>query len=332
MHARFHAKPELAGKLVTCPSCGQAFKVPQPQVPVASVRATCQCGRSFAAKPELSGKLVKCPSCGQPLSVPHPDTATAPIRVACQCGKTFQAKPELAGRRVKCPSCAQPLTIPTPAAPAPAPETADPLGFGGPNSDPLGLGTAAEDPLGLGGAVADPLSNFPSAGLPTAATTLPGPAATAPVTQRRKRKQDGLVTAAGVVAICYGGYQVLASAVGIVVMIISAVKVAGVAGGMGLATIAASVGFTILFLALGVWLAILGLQILREDRGALERAGQVSMIYVALAILGLLLSLVSILRAPSLGLWVILSAVRNLIYVGPPAFILYVEKQRPSSR
>ena len=68
---RFAAKPELAGKRVKCPSCGQPLTVPgsaAPQAVSASAAAatpvvvTCECGGRFQAGPHLLGKQVACPA------------------------------------------------------------------------------------------------------------------------------------------------------------------------------------------------------------------------------------------------------------------------------
>lgn len=76
--AEFNLKPELAGKRVKCPTCGQAFTVPKPQAAADLIQVTCQCGKSMRAKPELAGKRVKCPACGGVVQVPAPQTAADP--------------------------------------------------------------------------------------------------------------------------------------------------------------------------------------------------------------------------------------------------------------
>lgn len=76
--AEFKAKPELAGKRVKCPTCGQAFTVPKPQAAADLMRITCQCGKSMRAKRELAGKRVKCPACGGVVQVPAPQAAADP--------------------------------------------------------------------------------------------------------------------------------------------------------------------------------------------------------------------------------------------------------------
>ena len=77
--AEFKAKPELAGKPVKCPKCGQTFTVPKPQPATNRIQVTCQCGKTLQAKPELAGKRVKCPSCGQPLAIPDPKLGADPL-------------------------------------------------------------------------------------------------------------------------------------------------------------------------------------------------------------------------------------------------------------
>jgi hypothetical protein len=78
----FKAKPELAGRRVKCPACGQAIQIPDAQpVPAASespsstIAVTCQCGQSFKAPEKLAGKQVACPACKNPLSIPLPQLA-----------------------------------------------------------------------------------------------------------------------------------------------------------------------------------------------------------------------------------------------------------------
>lgn len=61
--ARFHAEPHLAGQVVACPSCGQAFQVPKPEPPLIQVQ--CHCGKAYRVKGSLAGKKVQCAACGQ---------------------------------------------------------------------------------------------------------------------------------------------------------------------------------------------------------------------------------------------------------------------------
>jgi hypothetical protein len=61
--ARFHAESHLAGQVVACPSCGQAFQVPKPEPPLIQVQ--CHCGKSYRVKGVLAGKKVQCAACGQ---------------------------------------------------------------------------------------------------------------------------------------------------------------------------------------------------------------------------------------------------------------------------
>lgn len=97
------AQDDLAGKRVTCLSCGQPFQVPRPV----------------------------------------PQTSPATIDVACLCGRTYKVPATMSGRRVQCNACQQQFSIPRapgagrPAAPAPAsaPVAPGPLDFG-----PLGAG------------------------------------------------------------------------------------------------------------------------------------------------------------------------------------------------
>ena len=278
-----------------------------------SILATCQCGASFRAKPELAGKRVKCPSCGHPFSVPRPEAAAAPIRVACRCGQAFQAKPELAGRRVKCPACGQPLTIPHPA----GSHDADPLGVGDSSADPLGLGSTSDDPLGLGNTGADPLGvgEFPTGGTLPSPPTAPTSVQAQHVSPKQRRRQ--LKTAAGYVAVGYGGFQVILC-VGLVAFALLQ---------SGLAADVYSIGSNSLFAGLGAWLAIMGLGILKDEPEALARAGQASTIYAVftvfnLAFLGFFL--VMSLAAARFPIVLLIATLANVVYLLPPAFILYV--------
>ena len=82
--AQFEAGPELVGKQVKCPKCGNAFVVQGPQQsapsqksgvsqqPTGTIRVSCTCGGSFYAKQELAGKRIKCPKCSQPIAIPYP--------------------------------------------------------------------------------------------------------------------------------------------------------------------------------------------------------------------------------------------------------------------
>jgi len=75
---RFAARPDLAGKQVFCPSCGQALVVPKPAPANAanlSIVAVCRCGHRLSAEPHLSGQAVNCPACGSLLNVPLVDNA-----------------------------------------------------------------------------------------------------------------------------------------------------------------------------------------------------------------------------------------------------------------
>ena len=279
-----------------------------------SIKATCTCGAEFKAKPELAGKPVKCPKCGQTFTVPKPQLATNRIQVTCQCGKALQAKPELAGKRVKCPGCGQALAIPDPSV------EGDPLGLGGTGNDPLGLGDLGDDPLGLGG-------DAPTA--PLGPTTLPKTTVSAPRTKTARGSGDGLITAAGWVAICFGGYQVVACCVSIVRLILLVVRIGSPEH---LVSCVFSTLFSIALIALGIWLGKSGIDIVRRatPRESLERAAQASMIYIGLLMLGLVfgvISLVQMIGSPFGGMFIaifIRSIILNLIYAIPPAFIVFV--------
>ena len=281
-----------------------------------SIKATCDCGAAFKAKSELAGKRVKCPSCGEPLTVPNLPVPAVEIRVTCQCGKAFGAKTELAGRRVKCPSCGQPLTIPYPA----GANDADPLRLGDSSVDPLGLGATPDDPLGLGNAEADPFraGDFPTGGtLPSTPTARTSPASVQAKQVSPKQKRRQLKTAAGYVAVGYGGFQVLLC----IGLIVSALLRIGLAAG------AFSIGSNVLFAGLGAWLLRMGLGILQDEPEALDRAGQASTIYliftlIRLGVLGLVL--VMSLVAARLPIFLLTATLANVVYLLPPAFILYV--------
>jgi DNA-directed RNA polymerase subunit RPC12/RpoP len=139
--AKFQAPPNLAGKQVACPTCGQALVVPAaapaPAQATGKIAVACQCGKRFAAPPNLAGRQVQCPACKQALVVPAgatrpaaqaPVAATGPISVSCRCGKSFAAPPNLAGKQVACPSCRNPIQVPHPGAPV-APSSANADGF-----------------------------------------------------------------------------------------------------------------------------------------------------------------------------------------------------------
>ena len=82
---RFAAPDHLLGKRVTCPGCGNAIDVTQPDRTAAKPSTTtkipvrCQCGKAFGAAQRLAGKTVSCPACKQPLTVPTTtETPTGP--------------------------------------------------------------------------------------------------------------------------------------------------------------------------------------------------------------------------------------------------------------
>ena len=127
--AKFQAPPNLAGKQVACPTCGQALVVPAaastaPAPAAGTIAVVCRCGKRMAAPQNLAGRQVQCPACKQPLTVPAaamqpaspaaPVTAAGPIAVTCRCGKSFAAPANLAGKQVACPSCRNPILVPHP--------------------------------------------------------------------------------------------------------------------------------------------------------------------------------------------------------------------------
>lgn len=111
--AHFRAKPELAGKAVRCPTCGQSFQVPAQASPQ-KVIAECSCGKKYKVKPDLCGKRVRCRACGSQFTVPMPSTPDVP------------------------PDVPDPLAEPGPL---------DGLGDFSDASDPLGGSLPAADPL-----------------------------------------------------------------------------------------------------------------------------------------------------------------------------------------
>ncbi|MFT5527202.1 MAG: DNA-directed RNA polymerase subunit RPC12/RpoP [Pirellulaceae bacterium] len=198
--AEFNAGPELIGKQVRCPKCGNAFLVQEQQPaakqvaiqqpaqqPVAqkpagdTIPVKCQCGGAFQAKPELAGKRIKCPKCSQPIAIPNPNAQSAaasqpvatgePIIARCQCGAGFKAPAHLAGKQVRCPQCKQAIQVPTTNALPDLGSGLVPLGPA--TNDPFG-GSSALDPLGGGGLT--PLGSadgFGSAGLPAMGLNAP---------------------------------------------------------------------------------------------------------------------------------------------------------------
>lgn len=284
-----------------------------------SINATCTCGAQFKAKPELAGKRVKCPTCGQAFIVPKPQSASDLIRVACGCGKALQVKTAFAGKRVKCPACGQAVAVPSPSS------TTAAMNSGQADDDPLGLGDLGDDPLGLG---ANATAGSHGAVLPQ----MHSPAATTTRARHSRGTQDGLMTAAGWLAICFGGYQGLACTVSVLRLLFAVVRSASPMLLIGISPV-----LNILLLALGIWLVKLGIDIVRQQnaRESLERAAQASMVYIGLFVLSLILSLFSLvmlIRAPApfvgmLLFTVITSLVLQVVYIIPPGFIIYVDNR-----
>ena len=247
------------------------------------------------------------------------------VAVTCSCGSKFKAKEELAGKRVKCPSCGGTLAVPA-VNPAVL-DAGDPLGAVDPPDDPLGLGDLASDPLFSGDADGDPLGLNGKAPLPRAASATAAPQSTQTAKKGEKRSGSQLVTAAGWVAVAFGGYQILIQALHLLWIAIAVVRAGSLVLALGFGTV-----LSVLFLGLGVWLVQSGFQIVQgvAVRESLERAAQASMVFVALAILSVIISVFSIMRAPALTLLVIRGLAEGLVYLFPPAFILYVDKTTPS--
>jgi hypothetical protein len=59
--AEFKAKPELAGKQLSCPFCAQPLKVPNLYATVARIRVACPCGRAFKVASVLGGSVSHMP-------------------------------------------------------------------------------------------------------------------------------------------------------------------------------------------------------------------------------------------------------------------------------
>lgn len=313
-----------------------------------SIVVSCACGEKLKAKSELAGKRVKCPKCGQVYSLPKQNEDPPPIRFVCQCGQTLRAKPIHAGKRIKCPSCSQVVVIPgdLPNTSLPTNSSApDPFGPSATSSASYDFGDWGDDPLGTGTL---PGGQFPPAassgwdsnlagGLPAAFPVSSMPVADAhSAGTRHNSKRETMIAAAGYVAIGYGALQTLLSAYGIVYGIILLARV----GKFSVFSLASSFPFSFGILALGVWLAKLGYEIVRGDRGALDRAGQASMVYIALAMMQLLFIAYGVIAGLGMArtnvlpfvFGLLLAAAFRLILVLPPAFILYVDRQYRSKQ
>jgi ribosomal protein S27E len=214
--AEFNAGPELIGKQVKCPQCGNAFVVqsqppaaPQPSGTNASgtIDVKWGCGGAFQANPELAGKRIKCPKCSQPLTIPNPNAAAnsqstnaapqnagQPIVAHCACGAGFKAPPHLAGQQVQCPQCRQPMMVPSHAAPqnnlGPMP-TNNPFGDSG-SANPLGSVNppGSIDPLGGGMPASSGMGDFGLAPADGSMTLQPS-VAPAPAPTKRRKKSKG---------------------------------------------------------------------------------------------------------------------------------------------
>lgn len=71
------AQPNLAGKVVRCPTCGQSFQVPKPAAP-RQMTVACGCGKTYPLNPALYGKQVRCQACGRQFVVPTPGRSPSP--------------------------------------------------------------------------------------------------------------------------------------------------------------------------------------------------------------------------------------------------------------
>ena len=315
-------------------------------------QVTCSsCHQRFAAPASLANKQVACPGCQSAIAVPaasHVGSSdTASIVVSCQCGKRVKARAKFAGKRVACPACGDALRVPNPVNPAIS--DMDPLG----EANDLGaLGLNAGTPDLLGGTFDDMGMNDGylaptnlSASQTMSYAQLGAQAAPQPSKHADKHsggKGTKLVTAAGIVAMVYGGYHVCAGLGQIVRQILLLAQLPLAQGGIALVTgLLVPTAVKLLFIALGGWVSFLGWQILQGNREALERAGQASMVYIVISTLGLLWSIYAVISlagfigpayAGAILFWVIFGAVLNLIHVIPPAFILWVEYAGSSSK
>ena len=124
------AQPELAGKVVRCPSCGQSFQVPKPKpAPPRQLTVACGCGKTYPVKPELYGKQVRCQACGRQFVVPTPGRAPvqspAPDPLGMSMENPLDGIGDLSNWGVPAGNSAMNMpmgaaTIPTPAYSAPA--------------------------------------------------------------------------------------------------------------------------------------------------------------------------------------------------------------------
>ena len=321
--AEFNAKPELAGKTVKCPTCGGSFNVPKAHAPSPSIRVKCRCGSTFNAKSALAGKRVKCPSCGDAIAVPNPYSTAATIRIACNCGNAFKAKSQLAGKRVKCPSCGHTIQIPAKEVVEKRPVDLE---------DPIGLATSPENPLSADFGVATAVAGFDTLRAPPLGPVL---RKSEPAGRTGRGSHGGesatLIIVAGVIAVGYGGLLTLLNGFSLIM------AVAGTVGSAwGGRSISATSTLDIAYIALSFWLAKSGIDIVRNEsrEESLHEAAKASAIYLAfgflgLLLMGLLLALTSVAAAVlkkqigSIPLWWVLIV---LVYMVPPAFILYVHR------
>ncbi len=296
----------------------------------------CACGTVLRTKPEQAGRKVRCPKCDKLLTVPatpdvthaessSPGSALDVIRVTCECGKTLKATLKLAGKRVKCPACQRPLVVPVPQ---------DPAAHGSELADQHRSVAPAQsehfDPLASGGI------DIGSIELEPPGTNVLGPvpqvraaAAGSSARARTGKSAISLFDLAGWVAICFGGYQALFSITSLAWRLIYAVLGGHLLTILGLGTVLSA-----LSLALGVWLLLSGVNMVRrvDSRKSLEHAAQASMVYIMLFILGLILSIIPLIaltgQSASLGLLALVLMISQVIYIAPPAFIIYVDSRR----
>jgi hypothetical protein len=288
----------------------------------------CTCGAVLQVRPEHAGPTVTCWQCGRHIAIPERRAPVSPgvVPITCQCGKTMNAHPSLAGKRVKCPGCGRALTVPSS---SPKPSHADAA-----RQDPLGVGSLVQDdPLGIGDACQVPRSPL---GLSPALTAQGARAASAVSPSRADgragRSRVTLRDFAGWIALGFGGYQAVTSGYGLVRAYMFFLK-SGTFGASPSALFRYVISGAIC-LILGVCLAVLGFQIVRRvnPRESLERAAQVSMVYIALFILGLVLSAIPLMRlfarSPTSGIVALVRIAFDSISFIPPAFIIYASSRR----
>lgn len=82
--SQFMAKLELAGQTVKCPTCGQAFQVPNPDSVAnqSTFQVACTCGRTYQVHTTMAGRPVRCQACSQQFVVPQAPGAMRQASIA----------------------------------------------------------------------------------------------------------------------------------------------------------------------------------------------------------------------------------------------------------